>query len=74
MAELQALGQALIQLEQQGVNPKGVNIIRLWVLTGCRRTEIESLQWDCVDFKSSRLDFKDTKTGKSTRPLGPPAL
>jgi integrase len=73
-AELKALGLALKCLEEEGANPKALNIIRLWVLTGCRRTEIESLRWEYVDFDLNRFCFKDSKTGESTRPLGLPTI
>ncbi len=67
--EIGRLGRALESLEQQGVNPKALNIARLWALTGCRRDEIAGLKWSEVDLEHSCLSLEDSKTGKSQRPL-----
>ncbi len=74
MAEIQRLGEALDTLQEQGVNPKALNIARLWALTGCRRDEIAGLKWDEVDFEHSCLMLDDSKTGRSVRPLAASAL
>jgi integrase len=55
------------------LNPKALNMTRLWALTGCRRNEIASLRWDAVDVARGLLIFEDTKTGRSVRPLAAPA-
>jgi integrase len=44
--------------------------IRLLALTGCRRGEIERLQWAEVDLEACCLRLSDTKEGKSIRPIG----
>ncbi|ANL74072.1 integrase family protein [Rhizobium phaseoli] len=72
--EVRRLGQALETLQAQGVNPKALNITRLWALTGCRRDEIAGLRWQEIDFNHSCLKLDDTKTGASMRPLASPAL
>lgn len=72
--EVQRLGEAFNELEAEGVNPKAANIARLWVLSGCRRSEIEGLQWTEVDLERGLLIFDDTKTGRSVRPLGGAAV
>lgn len=72
--EIGRLGEALEALEAEGVNPKAVNIARLWALSGCRRNEIASLSWEEVDFERGLLILGDTKTGRSIRPLGGAAL
>lgn len=72
--EVKKLGDALATLEAEGVNPKAVNIARLWALSGCRRNEIAGLQWSEVDLKRGLLAFEDTKTGRSVRPLGAAAV
>lgn len=72
--EVRRLGQALETLQAQGVNPKALNITRLWALTGCRRDEIAALRWQEIDFNHSCLKLDDTKTGASMRPLASPAL
>jgi integrase len=72
--EVTRLGTAFDALEKQGVNPKAISIARLWALTGCRRDEIAGLRWSEVDFERACFDLQDSKTGKSIRPLGAPAL
>lgn len=72
--EVQAFGKALRDLEAEGINAKALDIMRLWVLTGCRREEIASLKWSEVDFEVGCFRFGDTKTGKSIRPIGAAAL
>ncbi|MEC5383069.1 site-specific integrase [Aurantimonas sp. C2-6-R+9] len=72
--EVGRLGQALEILEGQGINPKALDICRLWALTGCRRDEIAGLKWAEVDFQRSCLALADSKTGASVRPLAAPAL
>ncbi len=62
------------ELEQDGVNPKALNIARLWALTGCRRDEIAGLKWPEVNLEEGLLELDDSKTGKSVRPLGAAAL
>lgn len=68
--EVKRLGAALDQLSAEGMNPKAANITRLWALTGCRRDEIAGLKWAEVDLQRGLLVLEDSKTGKSTRPLG----
>jgi integrase len=51
-------------------DPFAVAAIRLLALTGCRESEILSLQWDCVDFDHGYLRLADSKTGKSNRAIG----
>jgi len=72
--EVRRLGAALETLQEQGTNPKALDITRLWALTGCRRDEIAALKWTEVDFERSCLVLEDTKTGESVRPLAPAAL
>ncbi|MBZ9851356.1 site-specific integrase [Mesorhizobium sp. CA14] len=72
--EVTRLGSALDELEAEGVNPKAINIARLWALTGCRREEIASLKWTEVNFAEGLLELDDSKTGRSIRPLGAAAV
>jgi len=74
MYEVVRLGDALKAVEKDGANKMATNIIRLLLLTGCRRDEIAGLKWSEVDFENSCLRLEDTKTGKSIRPMGAPAL
>ena len=70
LEEIGRLGAACDALEAEGANRKGIDIARLWALTGCRRQEIAELKWNEVDFERGLLVLADNKTGKSTRPLG----
>lgn len=73
-SEVQRLGKAFDELEAEGTNPKALNIMRLWALTGCRRNEIAALKWSEIDFEHGCLKLAQTKTGKSIRPLGVAAV
>lgn len=72
--EVRRLGVALEELESMGANPKALAIIRLWVLTACRRNEIAGLRWSEIDFDLACLRLETTKTGKSIRPLAAAAI
>lgn len=72
--ELARLGEALSKAEAAGENPIALAGIRLLVLTGCRKSEILTLQWAHVDFERALLRLPDTKTGEAIIPLGAPAL
>jgi len=52
----------------------GHRAVRCLMLTGCRRSEILTLQWGDVDFAGRCFRFRDTKTGKQVRPVGRVAL
>lgn len=72
--EISRLGIGLDELEAEGVNPKAVNIARLWALTGCRREEIAGLKWSEANLVERLVELDDSKTGKSIRPLGAAAV
>lgn len=74
LEEIGRLGAACDELEVEGANRKGIDIPRLWALTGCRRQEIAELNWGEVDFERGLLVLADSKTGKSARPLGGAAV
>lgn len=74
LAEVRKLGEACDALEEEGLNPKALNITRLWILTGCRRQEIVELKWGEVDFERGLLTLADSKTGQSIRPLSGAAI
>ena len=48
--------------------------IRLLMLTGCRLSEIQELQWAHVDLEAGELRLPDTKTGGRAVPLAPSAI
>jgi integrase len=73
-AELSRLGAALSEAEERGINSTALNAIRLLALTGCRKSEILSLEWSFVDFEHGHLRLPDSKTGAKVIPVGLPAL
>jgi integrase len=56
--ELVRLGDTLRRLEQEGaVSATAAAVVRLLVLTGCRKKEICGLKWEDVDFERQELVF-----------------
>jgi integrase len=55
-------------------NPVGLAALRFLVLTGWRKSEALSLKWTDVDFERGAATLADTKTGRSHREIGAPAL
>ena len=72
--ELGALGDALRAEDAAGGNAAAANVIRLLVVTGCRKNEIQQLQWSEVDARLSCLRLRDSKTGQKVVPVGAAAL
>ena len=72
--ELAALGKAIAEAEADGANRQGLAVIRLLTTTGARKSEIEGLRWDAVDFERSALRLRDSKTGAKVIAIGAPAL
>lgn len=73
--EVAKLAGAIADLEERmKLHPSFAACIRLLMLTGCRRGEIESLQWEWVDFKRGLIRFPDSKTGAKVTPLPEPAI
>lgn len=73
-AEIVRLGDVLRELEAEGMSWQPIEVVRLLLLTGCRRNEALFLRWEEVSFERARLELPRTKTGKSVRPLTLPAL
>ena len=46
-------------------------VIRLLMLTGCRRSEIITLKWEDLDLEHDELRLRDSKTGAREVPLSP---
>ena len=73
--EYRRLGRALKDAEAEGtIWPPAVAAIRLLLLTGCRRGEILTLQWDDVDRTAGDLRLRDAKAGPRMVPLTKPVL
>ncbi len=73
-AEQLKLGDALERAQAEGTHPSAIAAIRLLALTGCRKSEILTLQWRDIDFDHGLLLLPDTKTGKKTLPLARPVI
>lgn len=73
-SELAALTTAIAAAEAEGVNPHGLNVVRLLTLTGARKSEIEGLRWSEVDLERACLRLADSKTGARVVPLGAAAV
>ena len=61
-AELRRLGDVLGRYEAD--HPQFVAIIRLLLLTGCRKSEIVTLKWR--DYREGKLFLRDSKVGPRT--------
>ena len=72
--ELSRLGEALAQAEAAGENPHALAIIRLLILTGARKSEIEQLKWSEIDRQFQFLRLGDSKTGQKLVVLNAVAL
>lgn len=73
--ELARLGTALTALEgQREVARPVADAIRLLAMTGCRLSEITSLQWPSVDLERGAIDLPDAKTGPRLVALGEAAI
>jgi integrase len=72
--ELKRLGGALVEVKDRW--PMACSALRLVALTGLRHGEVAKLRWteiDDIDPTKACLRLEETKTGRSTRPLGTPA-
>lgn len=74
-AEIKELGKALDAAEASGAETKAaINCIRLLLLTGCRLKEIQTLQWEHVDYVNRCFALPDSKTGAKVVHLGDTAI
>jgi integrase len=69
--EYARLGRAL---RSATIMPGPRTAIELLLLTGCRPTEIATLQWAHVDLPGAALHLPDSKTGAKVVHLSPPAV
>lgn len=69
--EIQRLGGVLRQVESDGTeSPYAVAAFRLLLLTGCRLSEIQTLEWTHVNLDENELNLPDSKTGAKTVHFG----
>ena len=74
-AEFERLGEALDDMEAgKRISEYAIAAIRLLLLTGCRKSEILTLEWRHVDLEAGELHLPDTKTGARTVVLSPEAV
>lgn len=74
-SEVALLADALTALEGDGkVGMALADCIRMLMLTGCRKSEISTLEWSWVDMERGCLRLPTSKTGAKTVPLAAAAL
>lgn len=74
-AEVAQLSDAITTLEEElKLHPSFAACIRLLMLTGCRRGEIEGLRWGWIDYDRGMIRFPDSKSGAKVTPLPSPAV
>ena len=74
LAEFGKLGEAMVEAEDDGEGIYGLAGVRLLMLTGCRKSEILTLQWEHVDFENTCLRLPNSKTDEKVVILGAPSL
>jgi integrase len=75
LKELKALGRVLDAAESDGSESKyACTAFRLLLLTGCRLSEIQKLEWKHVYLDEGELRLPDSKTGAKTIHLGAAAI
>lgn len=62
--EIQRLNAVLTRYENS--DTYHVAMIRLLILTGARRNEIQTLRWEWIDLENARIRLPDSKTGAKT--------
>jgi integrase len=68
------LGHLLEAAQARGEKAEAILGIKLLALIGCRRGEIERLQWAEIDLAGLCLRLENSKEGRSIRPLGRAAI
>lgn len=73
--ELALLGDVLIEAERTNAELSAVvAAIRLLIFTGCRLSEVLTLEWTWVDFEERCIRLPDSKSGAKVVHLNAPAL
>lgn len=72
--ELAAVGDAVAKLKKAGkVTPYGLAAVQLLIFTGARASEVLGLEWAAVDLTAGTVRLADSKTGRKTVMIPPPA-
>lgn len=66
--ELQKIGKALAQMEEEG-DRDFVAFVRILIFSGARRGEVLSLRWSMINEKKRIISWDDSKTGSISKPL-----
>lgn len=73
--EVACFSEALAEFERDDPRMEVMaDAVRLLMLTGCRKSEILTLQWAWVDWRKSCLRLPDSKTGAKVVPLADAAV
>ena len=72
--EVRRLGEVINRAAPSETAATAATIIKLLILTGARRSEIEGLKWSEVDFRFGMLRKETSKTGAKIIPLARAAL
>lgn len=73
--EVACFSEAIAEFEREDPRMEVMaDAVRLLMLTGCRKSEILTLEWAWVDWRKSCLRLPDSKTGAKVVPLGDAAL
>ncbi len=73
--EVARLADTITAMELGGaISSMAAIAVRLLLLTGCRKTEILTLEWDWVDTERRCLRLPDSKTGAKVVPLAMAAI
>ncbi|MEO3473370.1 site-specific integrase [Roseomonas sp. CAU 1739] len=73
--ELRRIGKAIDDFERSGeISPWAAAAVRLYALTGLRRSELLKARWDWVDVEQCLLHLAATKTGPRSVPLSTDVL
>lgn len=69
--EVACFSEAIAEFEREDSRMEVMaDAVRLLMLTGCRKSEILTLEWAWVDWRKSCLRLPDSKTGAKVVPLG----